>query len=202
MQSAVDQAARFAGQLQDGNISLIELVRSDGDESAEYEHQVIFVRWESVIGDPRRARPIRLYDQSRVVYNVPFLVPVLSYRVASTKILIANVPVVMFKRVAHLRQPMPEFALLLQRVFLARRFQGPMFVGPDSVANRCSLCVRVRHHDYGSTQETFLCKCCLLAFHRPRAEFVAARSGDHGVELDWGSFVCPMCQVARDLAET
>eukprot|EP00959_Pyramimonas_sp_CCMP1952_P184456 3857083-Pyramimonas_sp.AAC.1 len=64
------------------------------------------------------ARPIRLDTKSRVIYNVPYMVPVESE--IGHKLLIRNCGVRMRKVTAMFRDPMPEWCLVQAKVERAK----------------------------------------------------------------------------------
>ena len=105
-------------------------------------HEVIFVKWESVGGNVRTARRVRLDRNSRVIFNVPYVVPVEEFPLACTSVVVRDVPVLMLKVKGKLRDPMPEFALTLQMHLRAQHFAGPL------------------HADEGSDLQCVLCEAC------------------------------------------
>jgi len=77
--------------------SLVQ-VASPTQEAYHYTHQVVFLRWETVVGNPRTTRPVRLDAMDKVIYNVPFAVKIERFRTEHTTIIVADVPVHMDKR--------------------------------------------------------------------------------------------------------
>jgi hypothetical protein len=183
--------------LEAGMISLIEYTSEPDPVDGTYNWEVLFVRWESVLGNPRSARQIRLDDQDRIIYNIPFVVPVSFFRVERTKVIVADLPVVMHKRVARFRSPMPPFALVLHWHASALRSPGPLHG-----KGRCVLCKLAVELGvacgavYGDGRDLFVCHSCLCPWH-DICTFFAASLGSHGdVDVDLTGFVCPMCSAS------
>lgn len=198
--SAFAQAAERNEPLVPGVISLVEIV-DDGaaDDGEDANVQVVFVRWEKTVGDPRQGRRVRLDSLGRVIYNVPYMVPVENFAAATTKVIVPRIPVVMLKATARFRVPMPAFAVLLRRVTLARRCSGLTSDGAE-----CVVCTAVSQtpelaglETYGADVRAYRCRSCAQDWHEPCAAVAFCLAGP-GAELDRSNFACPACQVNAD----
>ena len=117
-------------------------------------------------------RTIRVNKDNRVVYNIPWVVPVYDFWVQHTELLIACVPVTMAKRTAAYREPMPQFALVLRQSWQAKR--SPLRFA-DSICIVCDA-VQDKHKEIvakaglgGSGDEAELqyqCYKCLTVMHQ------------------------------------
>jgi hypothetical protein len=197
IQTALEHATAHSQKpLAQGMISLIIFSRPDASTAdACYNHEVLFVKWESVNLDPRKARRVRLDRQNRVVYNVPYAVPIEEFPVEATKLIVSDLPVLMLRMAGKLRDQMPEFALTLQGNLKTTSFSGPLHV--ESPEQRCVLCRAAETFEIDGVlnpeDETFQCCQCNLAWHTHCASYMCI-NGAGGLRLDGTSFLCPCCQ--------
>lgn len=201
IQAALEEAAaRSQKPLAAGMVSLIQFSKHEasgagGDDLMH--HEVIFVKWESVGGNVRRARRVRLDSKSRVIFNVPYVVPVEEFPLACTSVVVRDVPVLMLKVKGKLRDPMPEFALTLQMHLRAQHFAGPLHAdeGSDLQCVLCEACsalgLTIVNVD-GPGGGLFQCCQCSMMWHAACASYICV-CGAEGLRLDGLSFVCPAC---------
>jgi hypothetical protein len=187
--------------LEKGTISLVECRAAetdaaDGDDLRVDRHDVWFVHWDDIA--LRKARRVRVGTLRDLKYNVGFKVPSLVYPEETTTIHIRDMQVAMWKNM-DLREPMPEWALTLQRHFRAKVFAGPIVVSEADVSvdllNVCVACSVARmmgiNGVYGEEVPAFLCSQCTYPWH---TACVAYAAGDG--QYDFASithFQCPIC---------
>ena len=151
-----------------GTMSLIQYSKGS-DEDGVRDSELIFVRWESTRGNPRRARRVRLDSEGRIVYNVPFMVVVEEFSVENTLILISTLSVDMLKLTQRFRPNMPRQVVFLKRHYLAKLFPGPMLVGPESLEeDRCKVFQLVLarllvERAFSTEHEVYVCSSCLCS---------------------------------------
>ena len=205
MTAAVDQCRRGAQSLTDatalaepwarhvvhpGDISLIVHTGRHEDEDIQHRN-VLFVRWESTAR--HQARVVRLDNRNRVIYNVPFIVPVRTFPAEEVTYIVAKLPVEMLKVTAGSRVPMPGWALLLRDRELAR-----IFPGPQLLETACMMCDLARRTGVDAgvppTDDKYTCTNCLQAWHSACAVAVAHHKGMPAP--NFGEFRCCVCEEA------
>ena len=178
-------------------ISLIEHTSEPDPVDGHYNWEILFVKWVSVHGNPRSARQVRLDAQNRVIFNVPFAVPISSFRSERTRVIIANVPVVMLKMTAAFREPMPTFALVLHQHEMAKKATWPRHGSEACVLCRLARDLGVQagsaHYD---RRDMFVCYSCLCSWHDICAQLAANYFGDFVDDVEPAGFKCPVCRRA------
>jgi hypothetical protein len=198
--------------LADGMISLIEVstAGSRGDQPDQptiYHYEALFVKWEKVDADPRKARRVRLDSRNRIIYNVPFAVPIEDFPISSTRLIVKDLPVIMFRARSKGRDSMPQFALTLLAHLRARHFAGPLPFPMEGLREHlCVLCQAAQEAEVAnvpgpasgldSCHDLFQCGMCSCIWHASCAAIMCA--ADRGVCFEGMAFTCPICKSATD----
>jgi hypothetical protein len=152
----------------------------------EFEGASMFVRWEDV--GAGTCRCIYLDSFNRIIYNIPFMVPLL--RVLGYKVLIVDTEATMKKMVARHRFPMHQWCLAFHRAQQARLLEGPTTLhGPCILHEMCALKHVQAPFAVDESGDCFLCTRCTQVWHAKCVESICPPR----VELCFTTFVCPMC---------
>jgi hypothetical protein len=168
----------------------------DEDDLANHL-DAFFVMWVDVLA--RTARKVRIDQDKKVKYNVPYAVRVLPYPEGTYSVAISDVPTTMEQFRVN-RLPLPDWVLELQCVLRFRCCQGPYghnhltrLLGPDLAG--CVLCsVSVVELGptacFGNDEILFVCKMCTRSWHRSCSALLFTSESP---TEDWISFLCGYC---------
>ena len=159
----------------------------------EFEDAVFFVRWETA-GRFTACRPVRLDNQGRIIFNVGFMVKVITP--TSHRMIIKNTSAYMLKSTARFRADMPGWCLVMRDLAEALQVRGPI---ADATCAFCKVCEQegvepVLRPGSFQYEPVYRCSRCIVQWHHTCA--VGMRRGDS--DIDWSLFVCPCCLI--DLA--